>query len=515
MRALLSDSKPNYGGQAPKVRVRINTGTLLDIPSGEYLRGKHGEFICNGGIPNITGIVARPNQFKTALLTDLISNAHFFYGGNITIYDSDASQQTSRINHLYEQTTGSDIDLVNSGDLLLIDNTVAQGEEFHQITRTELKRIAGNKGNKFNTPFLNYDDSFITVKMPQFVAIDTMTALPIDTIAEKQDKHQAGDAKRNTEDMTKGKVKSQIISEMPALANACGAKFIMTAQLRDIIQMDPNSPPKKKLATLRADLNIAGVPSVFYEQTNQLWCILSTSPLLNDADGSPDYPSQKMGMSLGKNKKTAKDRDLTEIEISALRGKGGMSGVPIYLVGTQTDGIKNHLSRWHYLRRYSDDTTKKPYGAEGSNVGWYLSIYPDVKFTRITVNDTISDDAKLRRALEITSDIHQILYSMRAFPRELICDPKTLYDDIKALGYDWNKILEETRGVWLFGDGDLKTMSPEAKWPLSTADLLNIRAGHYIPYWLEKAGWPTPKTVENPIELTKNDDTFIPGSEGR
>lgn len=196
MRARLNDGKPNYGGQAPKTRIRFNTGTLLDIPSGEYVRGKHGEMIPNFGIPNTVGIVARPNQFKTTLLSDQIAKTHHYYGGNITLYDSDASQQTNRFNHLYEQTTGVDIDLIETGELQLIDNTVVQGEEFHQITRSEIKRIALNKDNKFATPFINYDGSFIQVKMLQFVAIDTMTSLPIDAIAEKQDKHQAGDSKQ-------------------------------------------------------------------------------------------------------------------------------------------------------------------------------------------------------------------------------------------------------------------------------------------------------------------------------
>lgn len=508
MRASLKDASINYGGQAPKVRIKLNTGTLLDLASGSCVKGRHGEYITNGGVPNITGVVARPNQFKTALLTDIIANAHHLYGGKIITYDSDASQESNRFNHLYNQSTNTDIDLIASEELQIIDNTVVHGEGFHHISRSEIKRIGMMKENSFVTPFMGTDDKPITMKMPQFVAIDTMTALPIDTISDKQEKFEAGDSKRNTEDMTKGKVKSQIISEMPGIANAYGAKYIMTAQLRDIIQMDPNTPPKKKLATLRADINIAGVPAVFYEQTNQLWCILSTSPLLNDS-GEPDYPSQKMGMKLGANKKTSKDRDLMEIELSALRGKSNMSGVPIYLVGTQTDGINNHLSRWHYLRRYNDETTKNPYGTEGTNRAYFLSIYPDVKFSRTTISDTIDDDPKLRRALEITSDLHQLLYSVRSFPRELLCDPKTLYEDLIALGYDWDKILTETRGVWLFGDGDLKQMSAADKWPLTTADLLNIRAGGYVPYWLDKAKWPKPKIIDKstvtPTEVVANE----------
>lgn len=502
MKAQIEGGKANYGGHAPAVRVRLNTGSILDVATGTYIEGLNGEWILNGGLPNIIGIVARPNMFKTTLLMMMVSKAYHYYGGSISIYDSDNSSEYGRFDHLHEQVTGSETSLIASGDLQIIDSSVMYGEEYHHATRGELKRIGSLKDNSFPTPFPDIDGKFINVKVPMFNCIDTLTAFPIETITDKQEDHLAGDAKRNMEDMTKGKVKSQIVSEIPSLAARYGGRYIITAQLRDMVALDPHAPPKKRLSTLRADVNIAGVPQVYYEQTNQLLCIISANPLLNDKTGEPDYPSQKLGMALGKTKKTAKDRDLTEIEISVLRGKSGMSGIPIYLVGTQTDGIDIHLSRWHYMRTYIDETTKKPYGVDGSNVAWFLDIYPKVKFSRVTVRDTIDDDDLLKRALEITCDIHQLYYMMRAFPRELLCTPKELYDDITKMGYSWDKILSETRGVWLFGDGNLKTMNPDDKWPLTTADLLRMRAGLYTPYWLEKAKWDKPKPVAKPIEIT-------------
>lgn len=42
--------------KAPKLRPLLNIGCLFDIPTGTYLKGKHGESILNGGLSYITGI---------------------------------------------------------------------------------------------------------------------------------------------------------------------------------------------------------------------------------------------------------------------------------------------------------------------------------------------------------------------------------------------------------------------------------------------------------------------------
>jgi hypothetical protein len=58
------------------------------------------------------------------------------------------------------------------------------------------------------------------------------------------------------------------------------------------------------------------------------------------------------------------------------------------------------------------------------------------------------------------------------------CTPAELYRDIIALGYDW-KILFNTRPHWVF----IKDENKELPF-LSTLDLLKMRIGEYVPYWL-------------------------------
>jgi hypothetical protein len=58
----------------------------------------------------------------------------------------------------------------------------------------------------------------------------------------------------------------------------------------------------------------------------------------------------------------------------------------------------------------------------------------------------------------------------------LWCDAKTLYEDLKAQGHDWDKLLQ-TRGHWTFD----QYTNPVPF--LSTMDLLYMRKGLYTPYW--------------------------------
>ena len=61
---------------------------------------------------------------------------------------------------------------------------------------------------------------------------------------------------------------------------------------------------------------------------------------------------------------------------------------------------------------------------------------------------------------------------------ELLCTPKELYEGIKEKGYDWDMILENTRGWWTFNNDNTVEKF------LSTKDLLEMRLGLYKPYWL-------------------------------
>jgi hypothetical protein len=81
----------------------------------------------------------------------------------------------------------------------------------------------------------------------------------------------------------------------------------------------------------------------------------------------------------------------------------------------------------------------------------------------------------------------QIRHVWKNQPEANLITPKELYERVKANGYDWDVILNETRGYWVFEED-------EADNPykfLSTQDLFNMARSkddpcYYHPYWWDK-----------------------------
>jgi hypothetical protein len=103
---------------------------------------------------------------------------------------------------------------------------------------------------------------------------------------------------------------------------------------------------------------------------------------------------------------------------------------------------------------------------------------PDYKVGRTTIRQALETDVKLRNAVRIMSEMLQASNEWRFLPKEWLCTPKELYEDIKAKGYDWDELLN-TRGYWTF---DQYTHPVPF---LSFIDLLKMRVGLYHPYWME------------------------------
>jgi hypothetical protein len=105
-----------------------------------------------------------------------------------------------------------------------------------------------------------------------------------------------------------------------------------------------------------------------------------------------------------------------------------------------------------------------------------MDLLPDVSLSRTSVRSKLVENAQLRRAVNITSEMCQMFH---LWDREddLYCSPKQLREDLESMGYDWN-ILLNTRGWWTL-DNDKQEVPF-----LSTLDLLRMRKGLYHPYWL-------------------------------
>jgi hypothetical protein len=267
--------------------------------------------------------------------------------------------------------------------------------------------------------------------------------------------------------------KSQMINEMPKLTPEAGLYISMTAHLDDEIQIDPYAPPTKRLAFMKQKTIFKRVPKNFSFLTNVLWACSGTTVLQNKTDKTVLFPKNK-------NDRIPGDTDLQMVTVTCYRSKSGASGGEFEIVTSQSEGVLAGLSEFMYIK------TRK-YGLGGHDREYFLELLPDVKMQRTTVRSTIDNNPAVRRALEITSEMCQIRHVWKNQPEANLITPKELYERVKANGYDWDVILNETRGYWVFEED-------EADNPykfLSTQDLFNMARSkddpcYYHPYWWDK-----------------------------
>jgi hypothetical protein len=206
---------------------------------------------------------------------------------------------------------------------------------------------------------------------------------------------------------------------------------------------------------------------------NNCWHASNSTPMINQTTKSSEYPRSA-------NDNVSKDTDLNEVTLIQLRGKSGPSGFSLPIVVSQYEGVLPSLTEFNYIKNYKDKNYDR-FGISGTLQNYHLDLLPDVKLSRTTVRGKIDSDPKLRRALNITSELCQ----MHQFYRHmdgLLCSAKELYDGLIALGYDWDVLLN-TRGWWTVNDHLNKIPF------LSTLDLINMyRQGddNYFPYWMNE-----------------------------
>jgi len=464
MSDLLSGLKPS-----PNIRPQLNVGCLMDISTGRYHLGEHGESILNGGLSYITGLCGRGNSFKTTLMLFMFLRVLDRYAGTIsTIYDTEMSLTIARLRELSYRMIHAllSFDFDNAQQFGMTDRTIYNGTEWYEWLKeaTEFRKLLP-KSQMVKTPFLNALGEHIMMLIPFIAGIDSMSQFSAAALQKIQD-NGVGESERNMEAMRDAASKTQLLMELPTLTAKCGIYIMMTAHMGDEHQIDPYSPPKQKLAFLKGKVKIKNVPEKFTFLTNNCWYVLGSAPLQNQTTKAPEFPRSQADDLKG-------DTDLMLLSITNLRAKSGPTGIPFELIVSQNDGIEPGLSEFYYLKTYGR------FGIGGNDRNYFMDIYPSVNLSRTTIRAKIDADPKLQRALEITSEMCQMDNLWHDLPTGLMCTPKALYDDLLAKGYDWDLLLN-TRGYWTF-DND-KHPIPF----LSTMDLLNMRAGTYRPYWYPK-----------------------------
>lgn len=461
--------------ERPLFRPAINVGCLMDLSSGHYELGIHGESIMNGGAGALTGVVSRPNNFKTALgvyILAMIRRA--MHHSHSLTYDTEGTlhpvQRFTMVSRFDSYLSA--IDYQHDRQFAFTDLSRYSGDEYFVKFRGAVENKPKNpKAYMRTTPFLDHDGKRRQALYPSTGFVDSFSKFQVAEVDAMYAKNKIGDAKNNTDAMTNGKAKNQLFNQLPQLCARTGTYMVLTAHVGDIINMEMYPTDKRNLSHMKKDTVLKGVSGGFYSLPNNVFSIETNKPLLNK-EKMPKYPLDNSQAFEG-------DTDLRVLEVINLRGKGGISGLPFPLIVTQTDGILAPLTEFHYCH-------ENGYGLGGNDRSYYMELYPEVALSRTTVRRKLNADAKLRRACEITSEMLQLIQFHRLYDSELLPDPKTLYEDLKTIGYDWDVLLN-TRGYWVFEEEEHEH---EKKF-LSTMDLLRMRQGLYVPYW-----WPDKAEAE-------------------
>lgn len=459
---------------APLLRPRPCVGSLLDIPAGAYRRGKHGDMILSGGFSNYIGVGGTANTFKTAFsLSMAIIILARYPEVTLRFYDTETTFSWDRIASLAARYPNIDCDVdFENGRIILTSAAEHIGEEWWEIVRSSGKERAKNsKKLQLPTPFVDKAGLPIKAFAPEIHILDSISEFKTSAIEEMHDKNAIDASGNNTDALRGGAIKTRMVMQTPVVTASGGLTMITTAHIGKEFKLDPYAPNVKDLSFMKTGLEFKYTPKKFTFLTSITWMVVSAAPLIHKTNKTSLYPTSN-------NKDIVGDTDLQELTLINLRSKHGPTGHVLKLIISQSEGLLPSLSEFHFLKNRKDKFGL--IGPEGVHQDYRLILYPDVVLKRTSVRELVDSDPKLRRALEITSELAQIYEYWIDLPASDRIAPKDLYEKLKEMGYDWDLLLT-TRGYWTFDHYENEVP------PLTTLDLINMYHGRYVPFWYPNA----------------------------
>lgn len=466
--------------QAPEKRALLNVGAGLDIPTGSPIVGMRGETITNGGFSHMMGVVGVGNVGKSLILLymlcALFTRYKEFMDGHIM--DTELTFNIERLKGFIQTIlccSQEEADAFFEEVLELfgvLDHSTTSGNQWMVRIKDFIEARIKDKKIAIDTPFKGRDGNPIKAIKPHVGIVDALSTFVPDATAKMQDKAEIGDSSRNMEALTDARVKTQMLVELSVSAPRGNVYLGMSAHMGEQYQLDPYAPKVQKLAFLKQNVKMKNVPEKFTFLTTTLWWAFATKPLL-DPNKQPLYPRDSTD-------KAKNDADLNEVSIVTLRNKYGPTGYIHTLLISQREGVLPHMTQFHYCMENNRFGIMGKDGNPNNLVNYYLELLPDVPLNRNNIRQKLDDNPRLRRAVEITSEMHQMYTLWDHVPKNLRCTAAELRSDLEKMGYDWNTLLD-TRGWWTFNQYEHPIPF------LSTYDLLRMRAGQYVPYWMEAA----------------------------
>ena len=428
--------------------VAFNTGTTYDLATGIFKPGIDGEWYLNGGLtPHINTFVAPNSNFKSTIANSFLMRALGIYKGSEAIINDTENaldKDKDRAYHMSEEL----FDNINQDNVLWmrgIDYDLDTWDEF--IKSYCAKKEAAQKDYMVETPFIDPKTcKALKVWIPTFIFCDSLTELVTsgeDDLLDGEKSKGIGDSKANTVYMLDGNKKTLFIRTMRRRCQKYGLVFLCTGHYDKIIQMDMYNPTPKETLFAKQDWKLKGCGSKI-KFLSSVYARMAAS-LLIDSNKESLYAD---GITPAK--------DIHEVDVVLERCKTSNAGEMTPYVCSQSKGLLNAVSNYHYLR------LNEYYGLEGNKQRQQVAFLPDVTISRNTVRELASSNAKLRRALEICAGLCYIRnnWNTASLPYDFTISPSKLFEKLTS---DKNKNLVEdilnSRGYWTYGKCDIPYMS--------------------------------------------------------
>lgn len=470
---------------APTVRPQVNLDTQYDIITGRYIQGINGEMILNGGASYLTGVIGRGNTFKSTIVNCLLLNAMNRHPSmTLSTYDSEGNFTVARMKHLAMRfpTLESRISYVNNeGQYTLISISEMQGEEWYNSFKDLAEeRIKDGKVDQGTTPFVDKStgkDKPLKAYYPAMTIVDSLSEFTTKRISEKRDGSDVDASDQNNVDMVSNKVKTNMIRELLTILPKSGMQLFLTGHLVKEINMN-GKPEEKALTHGKFGYKSKGVPKNLEFLTHHYWEIVKAQVLATSDKTDIKYPSAKL-KSQSKEvaiKNTDKATGMLKITLNGTRNKTGLSGVPISYIVSQSEGVLFELSHFECLVDHE-------YGVVRQGNSYYVEMVPDVKLQRTTVRDILEESPRLKRALELSTELCLWFLHHKDVPSGYLMTVSTIMEGLASQGIDINFLLDNTRGYWLYEE-EIPHAPEGHKHYLSAYDLVRLAKGVYRPKWL-------------------------------
>ena len=470
---------PGLAAIESELVINLPIGPLIDLLHCEFIKGRHGETIVNGGLPPYTVVIGSVNNYKTTIIIflALMSLMRIREAGYPTRADMLDTEISFKFNRLFQLASAispqlaewvKDIWHTSDTNSMSLNKWVTEFDKF--VDEKEASKEIEVTFDAFTHPKTNKP---VVNKLPSLLLIDTFTKFTSDKAFNKLEDNDLDSTDTNTVFMNIGMFKKKFLLPLPRNLSRGNIYALITAHVGEKLDMATGPAmymkPSKQLQFLKAGDEIEGGTKELKQAPNLMLQAHTAKPLtIKNAKGVvPEYPFDDNDTST----------DLNTVLLTTIRNKSGQSGISIPLIVSQSRGVLLTLSAFHYLKEVGK------FGIGGNNLSFYMELRPEVKLQRTTVRTKIDNDSILARAIELTASIFQLVMTRVEYKdNKYIIPMENLYTKIKDMGYSWD-ILLDTRGYPL-----IDNYNPEYKPYLSAPDLLDIYLEEYHPFWYPKDG---------------------------